>query len=63
MEGQGARAELVLGRSWGLLVAALGEEWNYWRSMNSSLMILSGDEALRLEASSSVSSAEGGCWV
>ena len=53
----------VLGRSWGLLVAALGAEWNDWRSMNSSLMILSGDEALRLEASSSVSSAEGGCWV
>ena len=63
MEGQGARAELVLGRSWGLLEAVLSAEWNYWRSMNSSLMILSGDEALRLEASSSVSSAEGGCWV
>ena len=62
MEGQGARVELVLGRSWGLLVAALSAEWNCWRSMNSSLMILSGDEALRLEASSSVSSAEGGCW-
>ena len=63
VKGRSARTALVMGRSWGLLVAALGAEWNCWRSMNNLLMILSGDEAMRVEATSSVSSAEGGCWV
>ena len=60
---QSAQIALVVGRSRGLLVAALGEEWNCWRSMNSLSMILSGDAAMRVEATSSVSSAEGGCRV
>ena len=45
----------VLGRSWGLLVAALSAEWNCWRSMNSSSMILGGDEAMGVGTSSSTS--------
>ena len=60
---QSAQTALVAGRGRELLVAAPGEEWNCWRSMNSSSMILSGDAAMRVEATSSTTSAEGGCWV
>ena len=63
VEGQSAQTALVVGISWGLLVAAPGAEWNCCIWMNNLLMILSGDEAMRVEATSSVSSAEGGCWV
>ena len=41
-----AQMALVVQRSRELLVAALGEEWNCWRSMNSLLMDLSGDAAM-----------------
>ena len=60
---QNAQLALVVKRSWELLVAVLGEGWDCWRSMNSLLIILSGDAAMRVEATSSISSAEGGCWV
>ena len=43
---QSAQMALVVQRSRELLVAALGEEWNCWRSMNSLLMDLSGDAAM-----------------
>ena len=44
--GQRAQMALVVKRGRELLVAALGEEWNCWRSMNSLLMDLSGDAAM-----------------
>ena len=43
---QSAQMALVVQRSRELLVAAFGEEWNCWRSMNSLLMDLSGDAAM-----------------
>ena len=43
---QSAQMALVVQRSRVLLVAAFGEEWNCWRSMNSLLMDLSGDAAM-----------------
>ena len=59
----GVRMGLVVGRSRELLQAALGRRWNCGGSNISLVMILSVDAAMRVEAASSVLSAEGGCWV
>ena len=60
---QMALMALVVGRSQELLQAAPGRRWNCGGLNISSVMILSVDAAMRMEAASSVSSAEGGCWV
>ena len=59
----GVRMVPVVGRSQELLQAAPGRRWNCGGLNISSVMILSVDAAMRMEAASSVSSAEGGCWV
>ena len=59
----GVRMGLAVGRSQEPLQAALGRRWNCGRSNISLVMILSVVAAMRVEAASSVLSAEGGCWV
>ena len=59
---QMALMALVVGRSQELLQAALGRRWNCGGSNNSLSMILSVDAAMRVEAASLISSAEGGCY-